>query len=305
MRSTILALLLSLLPLLTFAQDTLQNYDPNTTNAVADTFPSQGYYTGHNDYGDEEFAEKYELVGSANIVAIIAIHQGVAGTSSKNASYKLYSVGTNGLPDTVLGTKTVAYNNIPIDGSEYTVTFATPVMVSEDFFVSLNLGDYVHGNAGTKKIALTHSPDGTRDSADFNVFGRNAIRWHSHGSPNWKDYRTENFSGYQPAVHFSIFPVVEMAASSVIGFDDQTSIGAIFPNPSAHGSFTIPIETKVGGKVSFQLLDLSGRIVAEDHAILNPGQTDYQFLYNELAAGSYYMLIKTPEGSISQQVLIR
>ena len=52
-------------------------------------------------------------------------------------------------------------------------------------------------------MALTHSPNGTTPSSDFNFFGRNAIRWHNgnhNGVTIWKDYKTENFPGYQPAI---------------------------------------------------------------------------------------------------------
>ena len=306
MKKETFTLLLSIVATMVFAQDTLQHFTPSTVTPIADTYPSdQGYHTGHNDYADEEFAEKYEITGSGEVFGVIAIHEGVAGTSTKNASYKLYSVANNGLPGTELATLSVPYNDIPVTGTPYTVMFSNVVSVSDEFFISFNLGDYAHGNPGTKRIAITHSPDGTRPSSDFSVFGRNAIRWHSHSSPAWKDYRTENFQSYEPAVHLSLFPVVQLSTTSVVEFDNQgSSIGSAFPNPSSHGSFSIPVNTVSGGEAVFQLFDLTGKMVSEKHMVLSPGKTDYLFSGNGLATGTYLLLIKIPEGSVSQKIII-
>ena len=65
-----------------------------------------------------------------------------------NASYKIYEVGENGLPSTELASKSVAYNSIPLDGSPNTVIFTSPVSISSDFFISFDLGDYIHNNLG-------------------------------------------------------------------------------------------------------------------------------------------------------------
>ena len=53
-----------------------------------------------------------------------------------NGSYKIYEVGGNGLPSTELASKSVAYNDIPVDGTPNTVLFTNPVSISSDFFIS-------------------------------------------------------------------------------------------------------------------------------------------------------------------------
>ena len=58
-----------------------------------------------------------------------------------HASYKIYNVGVNELPGTELASKSVPYNDIPINGTPNTVMFTNPVLVSADFFISFNLGD--------------------------------------------------------------------------------------------------------------------------------------------------------------------
>src|SRR5690606_6423234 len=129
---------------------------------------------------------------------------------------------------------------------------------------------------GTKRIAITHAPHGTRPQSDFGVFGRNAIRWHSHGAPNWKDYRTQNFNDYEPAVYFSLFPVIELEELSVIDFENQASIGAVYPNPS-NGNFNVPIDSKSGGLGKLSLVDMTGKTISEQEINLSSGKSDYLF----------------------------
>ena len=309
MKKFTFTLTLSIISAYVFAQDTLKHFNFENITPIIETYTSnQGYFTGHNDYGDEEFAEKYEFSGTSNILGVIAIHQGISGNSSMNASYKIYEVGENGLPSTELASKSVAYNSIPLDGSPNTVIFTNPVSISSDFFISFDLGDYIHNNPGTISIALTHSPDGTRPSSDFNFFGRNVIRWHdgSHNSNAvWKDYRTENFPGYQPAIYFSLFPILDMNSTSIVEFGNQQgNIGSIYPNPCSSGKFNIPITSKNGGKVNFTLFDLKGKIISKKHTSVSAGKTNYLYSDNKLMPNTYILLVESPEGSVAQRVII-
>ena len=301
------ALLFLLAATVALGQDTLRHFSPSAITPVADTYQpeNRGYHTGHNEYFDEEFAEKYEIDGSGEVLGVVAIHEGEAGTSSMYVSYTVYGVADDGLPGALISRRSVPYDSIPVDGSEYTMMFYNIATVSEEFFISFDLGNYSHGDMGTKRIAIAHTPDGTRPSSDFSTYGRNAIRWHDHGNTLWRDYRTENFQSYRPAVHFSLFPIVQLNVTSVVEFDDQgSSIGSVFPNPSAQGRFTIPVNTASGGEAVFQLFDVSGKIVSERDVILPAGKTDYLFSDSGLVPGTYFLLIRIPEGSISQKVII-
>lgn len=287
-------------------QTTLQHFDPTEITPVVESYQNVwGYLTGHNYYGDEEFAEKYEIQGAGKLYGISAIHLGQDGTpGSLGASYRAYTVGTNGLPQTTIANKSVPYADVPVNGQLNTVLFANPVNVNGKFFVSFRLGDYAHGGLGTKRIAVSHAPHGTRPESDFAVYGRNVVRIHSHGSAVWRDYRTEKFTGYQPAVYFSLFPVVELENMAVVDFDKKGNVGAVYPNPS-NGNFRIPINTTSGGEASFRLFDISGKQVAEKQANLSTGKTDFLFSGEKLQSGVYILMIKTPEGTVSQRVIIR
>ena len=287
-------------------QTTLKHFDPTVLIPVADTYVAPGgFLTGHNQYYDEEFAEKYEIQGMAKLHGISAIHLGTEGTpGTVAASYRAYTVAPTGMPQTVIAEKQVSYADVPVNGQLNTVLFTNPVNVTSTFFVSFRLGDYAHGGMGTKRIAVSHSPEGSRPESDFVNFGRTAIRWHSHGAAIWKDYRTENFSDATPAVYFSLFPIVELDGLSVVNFSKNGSVGAVYPNPS-NGNFTVPIKTNSGGKVSFKLFDLSGKLVNETQTQLPAGKTDFKFSKENLQKGNYILMITTPDGNISQKVMIK
>lgn len=287
-------------------QTTLQHFDPSVVTPIASAYGgAEGYLTGHNDYGDEEFAEKYEIQGNGMLHGISAIHLGQDGTpGSILASYRAYSVGSAGLPETALANKNVSYSAIPVNGQLTTVLFDNPVNVSSSFFVSFRLGDYLHGGLGTKRIAIAHSPEGTRPASDFTNFGRNVIRWHSHGAAVWKDYRTENFSDASPAIYFALFPLVELSSLAVVDFNKKGNVGAVYPNPS-NGNFIVPVKTASGGSASFKLFDMSGKMIADKQANLSSGANEFKFSEENLQKGNYILLIKTPEGNVSQKVSIR
>ena len=58
-------LILLILSVSISAQDTLQHFSLDIVTPIIESYTSnQGYYTGHNNYGDEEFAEKYDFNGT-------------------------------------------------------------------------------------------------------------------------------------------------------------------------------------------------------------------------------------------------
>lgn len=289
-----------------FSQEALQNFDPEVINPIVEEYlDGSGYLTGHNDYGDEEFAEKYIIDGTGLVHGIVAIHTGEEGTSTLSASYRIYNVAASGYPNSPLANKNIPYNDIPVDENPFTVNFDNPIEISGEFFASFRLGDYIHGNQGTKNIAITHAPDGTRPESDFEVFARNVIRWHSHGATVWKDYRTENFSDYNPAIHLSLFPLVELESMSSIDFHGQGKIGAVYPNPSKNGEFNVQISSKSNEKASFQLYDLTGKLIQEQNFEVNSNQNSYIFKSNHTKSGNYVLIINTPEGKVAQKVIIK
>lgn len=302
-----LVLAAALMPISLWAQDTLRHFDPQVNTPIVNAFPTDGFYTGHNTYGDEEFGEKYLISGSGQLLGLIAIHGGTDGNSTMNAAYRVYQVANTGLPGAQIGSKSVSYSSIPVDGTNHFVAFDNPISVTDSFFVTLDLGDYTHNNPGTKRIAVAHSTDGTRPWSDFMVYGRNVVRWHSHGStPVWKDYRTENFapnSGLAPAVYFALFPIVQMGSASTVQFPGQFELGSAFPNP-VHGNYVfLPIHMKQNGEVKLQLFNMEGKLLAQQSQTLTGGSHNLPFDRAAIPQGTYILLMELPGGQIAQQLV--
>ena len=71
MKKFTFTLTLSIISAYIFAQDTLKHFNFENITPIIESYTSnQGYFTGHNDYGDEEFAEKYEFIGTTNILEL-------------------------------------------------------------------------------------------------------------------------------------------------------------------------------------------------------------------------------------------
>ncbi len=305
MKTMLLAV--AFMPFTLWAQDTLRHFDPQTYTPIVNAYPTEGFYTGHNTYGDEEFGEKYLISGPGQLLGLIAIHGGTDGNSTMNAAYRVYQVANTGLPGAQIGGKSVSYSSIPVDGSNHFVAFDNPISVMDSFFVTLDLGDYTHNNPGTKRIAVAHSADGTRPMSDFMVYGRNVIRWHSHGpTADWKDYRTENFtptSGLAPAVYFALFPIVQMGSASTVQFHGQAEVGAAYPNPVTGNRVFLPIHLSQSGEAKLQLFNLEGKLLAQQSETLSAGSHELPFDRAAIPSGTYILLIEVPGGQMAQQLI--
>ncbi|MNK82707.1 hypothetical protein D3C87_1024910 [compost metagenome] len=91
---------------------------------------------------------------------------------------------------------------------------------------------------------------------------------------------------------------------SVVDLGGRNSIGALYPNPS-YGQFTVPITSNAGGKASITVFDFSGRLVAERETSLSSGKNDVKFTGDNLQSGTYIVVVKTPEGTISQKLFVK
>ncbi len=283
------------------AQDTLKNFNPlaQTPTTLQYGGTANGYYTGHNSYFDEEWAEKYYISGSNQVVGVISYHTGTAGTFTENCEYKVYNVASTGLPGTSLATKPVAGSTINIGGVPVYTGFSANVNVSDSFFVSFNLGDYAHDDPGTKTIALMHGPAGSRAAADTAKFGRNAIRWHDHDDIIWKDFYYENSTPVR--THFAIFPVVAFTGTSVHEYVSVGSLkmGALFPNPATNAA-TFEVTSEQPEVLNCKLIDITGKQLQNWQEKIGVGAHQVHVGLSDLTAGNYVLIVETAQAGLSQ-----
>ncbi len=250
--------------------------------------PLWGYLIGHNAYGDEEFGEKYEIQGEGEVVGVIA-YVGGSASSSANAFMRVYDVASGGLPDNLLRTKSFTIGDASTHSMEpVMVTFDSPASVEDEFFVTLDLGDYSH-DPHLDTLCLLMGPDGSRPSSDA-VFGRNVIRWHSHSTMAWRDFMTQNFTPI--STYFAIYPVMAGAGALSSGSDLISAAGVeLFPVP-VRDHLNIRFESFESTEMFFRVFDINGRMLHSEMRQVSQGENLVPIDMSAYASGSYVIALE-------------
>ncbi len=261
---------------------------PNFWGQFSQGAPLWGYWAGHNAFGDEEFGEKYEIDGHGDVVGIIAY---LGGTANSNAQVQLrvWSVAPSGLPGSMLGALPINVNEITADGTTPTmVTFQNDIHVDDEFFVTLDLGDYSH-DPHSDTLVLMMGPDGSRPTSD-DVFGRNVIRWHGHGSPNWKDFATQNFTPI--FTHFAIYPIMDGPAtlSANNGFISDANL-SLFPVPFAD-ELNLRFNAIESREMTVRVFNIEGKLLESKRVMVTQGDNLIQMNMSTYPAGSYVVAME-------------
>ncbi|MBA9076568.1 MULTISPECIES: T9SS type A sorting domain-containing protein [Rufibacter] len=266
-----------------------------------------GYWLGQNYRFNQQYAEKYYVSGNAKVIGIISHHGGKYAHANNLASFRVYSVGTNKLPHARLASKDVRYADLRLNGAAMTTTFDAPIAVQDSFFVTFDLHDYAHGGYDGDTIGLYSGINGSRPSADFENFGRNAVQQHEHAYEKWVDFRTQNFTNI--ATHFALFPIVEMTVTGIkdeFVQKEQLTLYPPSPNPIQSGQdIQLRYALASPSTVSLTLLDLQGNALLE----LMPkrqtvGEHVAHFPSAQLAAGTYLCLLQSDAISIATKILV-
>lgn len=80
--------------------------------------------------------------------------------------------------------------------------------------------------------------------------------------------------------------------------DLGTSVGVeLFPNPASDFA-TLKIETESNLDIRFDLVDISGRLISSQRQQLPASVTNHTIDLSQLPAGTYFVRIATPRGSV-------
>ncbi|MFN4121665.1 MAG: hypothetical protein ACK4GL_00025 [Flavobacteriales bacterium] len=252
--------------------------------------PEWGSYLGHNIYGDEAFGEKYNNTGQATVVGIVAHHRGHASGSNNEAWYRVHNVAANGLPGSVVGGKRIRLSDINRSGDAFVVMFDNPVTVNGDFFVMWDLMDYSHGTQAGDTLRLLAGEEGSRPESDHANFGRNVVRWHSHGpTAAWKDFLTQNFSPY--SIYFAIYPIVSDVPASANNVDKPINLN-YFPQP-CRDLLNLSFDAPANGEYTLELIGLDGKRYHHERVSLAKGEQNLQFDVNQIASGNFIAIIRS------------
>lgn len=292
-----------------FAQlkDTLSNLtDTATLISTRYVNPGEwGYYTGHNHLNREEFAEKYYIQGTAKLLGVISYHGGTVTMPGRLVEFNAYSVSSKGLPANQIATKQSTYGNVNLNGQPTINMFSNTVNVADSFFVSFNLTDYAH-DAYTDTITLLTGLNGSRHSNDTKVNGRNAIRYHSHSGPKWRDFYTQNFTPLR--THFAIYPIIEVPSVTALGSQKGTSNFQPFqcyPNPAYGDEVSFEFYLKSNQTILISLYDFTGKLLKSTQLEQrSQGQNVFTMPISDVPAGTYLSMINIDGVVYAQKVII-
>lgn len=206
-----------------------------------------GYYTGHNYLGRQQFAEKYYVEGTVTVIGVIAQLSGSVSTQSIDSSaFTLWSVGSNRLPQNKLNATYTKNRDLNVTGNPFSKLFKSSTVVSDSFYVALDLLDYSH-HSFKDTIGLLYGIHGSRENSDLDKFGRNAIQVHSHGAPVWRDFYSQNFTPI--ATHFALFPIILTASSAtIIGVNSIPGVDTLVGSNTVSGNNTITSLVNISSK---------------------------------------------------------
>jgi hypothetical protein len=283
--------------------DTLRNF-PKELGIYAPKYASSngwGYYLGLNQVANQQYAEKYHLVGGGKVLGVVAHLQGKYANPNNHVEFNVYEVGTNRLPGRRLNTHAIPYRSLDLSGNAYQVIFAKPVTVSDSFYVSFNVDDYLHGGYEGDTLGLMAGVLGSRKREDLVRFGRNVVQAHNHDREDWKDFYTQNFSPL--TIHFALFPIVEWTEPTALADEKMATNGLVsYPNPMRDVLY-IQQQSSLNNLSHVELKNLSGQTVLSK-AITNNSEGNTATLdgLELLPKGMYLLMLHSNKGVLVQKI---
>ena len=273
-------------------KDTLRNLAKESSLAI-DHYSggaNWGYWTGHNNLGRQQFAEKYYIEGTTKVLGVICHLTGTVTPGTQDSSaFNVWTVANNHFPGELVASKAIQNVDLDVSGNAFHVVFDEPVSVKDSFFVAFDLYDYSH-HEHQDTLGILYGPDGSRAADDR--FGRNVIQVHSHGTPVWRDFATQNFTNTM--THLAIFPIVEFP-ETVLFADSHDNPLKIYPNPTTD-RFYLPSGIQVD---QVAVVDMMGEIIFETNA-----PDDRSIEVKGWPAGSYVVRMFTRENRMIHSKLI-
>jgi len=307
---TILALSMLSIQAIGTETDTLKNHAAGSVLQIGKytTSGDWGFYAGHNSEFQQQFGEKYKITEHADVLGVVAYIGTTTGTVSDDnleIDFKLWGAKSDGSP-----TDTGFLEDGHIDLGDVNLGGATVIMfhshahVDYDFFVTMDLGDYLHDGLAGDTVGLYHTADGTRTAADIaGTNYRNIFQAHSHSSISWKDFYTQFTTPTAIAAHFAIYPIVEMEDHASVTFaNENVQVSAPYPNPCTN-TVNIPYYLSKSQKTSFAIMDIKGQMIEKYEAtVTSAGNHTKQIDISKLPAGLYNILITGEEGAVAMRI---
>ena len=250
-----------------------------------------GYVCGTNSYNDLEKAQKFNLNGTTTVIEVDACLYTTTPSSAANTYIKVYSINpTTKGPQTLLGTSNpVAINAFAANGSATKFTFASPVSVTDGFFVS-----FVIPTSDTAAVYQSNDGCWSGDSLAFEKW-KSDNSWHSIYS-SWSKFETD----------LAIFPIVPIDASiSENNFINGIQLSACSPNPvSTMANIQYQLQ-KSAKNVKLEIFDITGKlIVAYVQGAKLAGKYTMNINTERLNAGTYFYTLNVDNQKQTKKMIV-
>jgi hypothetical protein len=286
---------------------------------------SGGYITGTDYWGDQAFAELYDIDGYDSSVVVLGVFAEFGGTvspaSGKMVTFSLWSqsvpfivsstLSYNGFPGSLLDTVDAPLTQLGVGPSADTLKeflFNTPSLQSGAFYAGYSIA-YNYAALDGDTIGLASSKNGERTGSDYTAtFNVTLIdsAWDTvinvqnatmGADYNWYDNYTQDDSLYN---NLAIFPIVAVSSALLSGVKGITRNNLTFfgnyPNP-ADNSTEIKFSLAEDIGVTIQVMDMGGHTLNTlQPGILAAGTHLIPVNTAGMPSGDYLYLIRTSGG---------
>lgn len=272
-------------PVSNYCDSSIANYNSiEATNLVTPTVPgSTGYMSGHNGKNVTEFADYFDYYIYTQVKGLlVSVSKAVAGNVNSKVVFKVWSVGSNGLPGNVLGSKEIKLNTLH-PTYVHSIMFDEPVDIFGSFFAGYEISYQYPDEFATYIVSNRSQANDLGILNSFYLKQNNA--WVS--STSLYSYKTSS----------TISPI-----SCIVGTDELSKIETellIFPNPSS-SVFNLYCNSSDFEKSEISVYNIYGKKVNVVRQ-----QIDNSNAYIDLtgnASGIYFVNIMTNNSLITRKI---
>lgn len=201
----------------------------------------------------------------------------------------------------------ILFNCSILKAANFTIT--APGLVYSPSSLTVNVGDVVTFDVNfsfhpTVQVSqATWNNDGSTPlSGGFNfttgITGSVTITSAMAGSTIYYVCSAHVFAGMKGTITVNV--IASLAENQIRNFNFT-----VFPNPVTSNS-QLNISLKKSGKTTVALYDINGRMVEQVlDKVMDAGEVTIPFRAAHLQKGAYFLLMRTPEGTLKKQILIQ
>jgi len=268
-----------------YCDSSIVNYTSvESANLVTPTVPgSTGYMSGHNGKIVKEFADYFDHYIYTQIKGLLVpVSKAVAGNVNSKVIFKVWSVGSNGLPENVLGSKEIDLNTLHAT-YVHSVMFDEPIDIFGSFFAGYEISYTYTDEFATYLVLGRSSANDLGITNSFYLKQDNA--WQS--STSLYSYKTST----------TISPISCIVGNEII--ETMENNISVFPNPS-NGIINIYSNSVDFNNTVVTVYNMFGAKVNVDINKLDNSNISFDLTGN--SSGIYFINILTENSIITRKI---